>query len=59
MKTKTFDCVKMKDEAQRRRADKLQGFSDQQRLDFYRNAQEELLRRRERLRKQQADRGNE
>ena len=59
MKTKTFDCVKMKDDAQRRRAEQLQGFSDQQRLDYYRNAQEELLRRRERLRKQQAIRGDE
>jgi hypothetical protein len=48
MKTiKTFDCVKMKDEAQQRRARLLRGLSVEQRLEFYRQADEALRRRRE------------
>jgi hypothetical protein len=51
MKTKKkFDCVKMKDDAQQRRARVLRGLSIQQRLDFYRRADAELRRRREQLR---------
>jgi len=51
MKTKKkFDCVKMKDEAQRRRAERLRGLSPLQRLEFYRRAHELLVRRQEHLR---------
>ena len=51
MKTmKKFDCVKMKDEAQQRRARMLRGLSAEQRLEFYRQAHEALRRRREQLR---------
>ena len=50
MKTmKKFDCVKMKDEAQQRRARTLRGLSVEQRLAFYRQADEALRRRREQL----------
>ena len=50
MKTaKKFDCVKMKDEAQRRRAERLRGFSAQARLEFYRQAHEALVRRQREL----------
>jgi len=51
MTTKTFDCVKMKDEAQRRRAEALRGLSEAERLKYYEKAHQELVRRQERLRK--------
>jgi len=51
MKTKKeFDCVKMKDDAQQRRAETLRGLSPQQRLEFYRQAHEALAARQKRLR---------
>ena len=57
MKTaKQFDCVKMKDEAQQRRAEALRGLSDEQRLDFYRQAHVTLVRRLKELRERSADR---
>lgn len=57
MKTmKKFDCVKMKDEAQQRRARTLRGLSVEQRLEFYRQADEALRRRREQLQRRSADR---
>jgi hypothetical protein len=47
MKTmKKFDCVKMKNEAQQRRARLLHGLSVEQRLEFYRRTDEALWRRR-------------
>ena len=45
MKTKTFDCLKTKAEAQARRAVILSGFSEQERLDYYLNAHEALVQR--------------
>ena len=57
MKTmKKFDCVKMKDEAQQRRARAMRGLADEQRLEFYRHADEALRRRREQLRLRDGDR---
>ncbi|HNQ24161.1 MAG TPA: hypothetical protein PKK06_13825 [Phycisphaerae bacterium] len=53
---KKFDCVKMKDEAQQRRAQVLRGMSIEQRLQFYRRADAALRRRREELRSGSADR---
>ena len=51
MKTmKKFDCVKMKDEAQQRRARLLGDMSAEQRLEYHRRADEALRRRREQLR---------
>lgn len=55
---KTFDCVKMKDDAQQRRARMLQGMSDDQRLEFYRRAGEALRKRQEELRRQEAQTGD-
>ena len=56
MKTaKKFDCVKMKDDAQQCRARKLRGLSPQERLEFYRRAHEELVRRQQQLRGMAAD----
>lgn len=49
MKTKTFDCIKMKDDAQRRRAGAMRGLTTKQRLEYYRTAYEQLLDRRARL----------
>lgn len=52
MKTmKNFSCVQMKDEAQKRRARLLQGMSIEQRLDFFRKADEALRQRRDKLRR--------
>ena len=42
--------MKMKDEAQRRRAEALRGLSSRERLEYYRRAHEELVRRQKRLR---------
>ena len=53
---KKFDCVKMKDEAQQRRARMLSGLSVEQRLEFYRRADAALRRRREELRLGSPDR---
>jgi len=51
MKTKKkFDCVKMKDEAQQRRAERLRGLSPQERLEYYRREHESLVGRQKRLR---------
>lgn len=51
MKTKKkFDCVKMKDEAQQRRAERLRGRSTQERLEFYRREHESLAARQKQLR---------
>jgi hypothetical protein len=50
MKTmKKFDCVKMKDQAQQRRAQMLRGWSVERRIDFYRQADETLRRLQEQL----------
>ncbi len=46
-KTKTFDCLKMKDEAQRRRAQLLEEMTPAERLDYYQKAHEALVRRRD------------
>ncbi|NOT02870.1 MAG: hypothetical protein HOP29_19900 [Phycisphaerales bacterium] len=51
MKTKKeFDCLKMKDDAQRRRAAELSGLAPQELLDYYHRVHEELFRRQKRLR---------
>ena len=50
MKTKTFDCLRMKAQAQRRRAETLKGLSEEERLDFYERAHEALVRRQQSLR---------
>lgn len=51
MKTKKkFDCVKMKDDAQRHREEKLRGLSAQERLDFYKRVHEALAARQKQLR---------
>jgi hypothetical protein len=52
MKTKTFDCLKMKAQAQTRRAEALEGLSEEERLDYYQRAHEALIRRQQSLRKQ-------
>lgn len=50
MKTKKkFDCVKMKDDAQQRRADELKGLSQRELLEYYRREHEELAKRQQRL----------
>jgi hypothetical protein len=49
-KTKIFDCLKMKDEAQLRSAKLLQAMTQQQRLDYYQRAHEALVQRRDALR---------
>ena len=49
--TKKFDCVKMKDEAQQRRAERLRVLSLAQRLAYYRREHEVLRQRQELLRK--------
>ncbi|MBI3758821.1 MAG: hypothetical protein HY269_03600 [Deltaproteobacteria bacterium] len=55
MKTsKMFDCLKMKDEAQQRRARLLHGLSTEERLDFYRRIQDELRQRQKQARQAQA-----
>lgn len=51
MKTKkTFDCVEMKNEAQRRRAKTLRCLSPAERLEFYRREHAALARRQQQLR---------
>ena len=50
MKTKTFDCLKTKAEAQAQRAVILKGFSEQERLDYYLRAHEALVQRQVALR---------
>ena len=55
MKTKTFDCLKMKAQAQQRRAEALNGLSEEQRLDYYKSAHEALLRRQQSLQKPPPD----
>ena len=50
MKTKTFDCLRMKTQAQQRRAEALNGLSEEQRLDYYNRAHEALVRRQQSLR---------
>lgn len=51
MKTKKkFDCVRMKDQAQQRRAERLRGLSPEERLEFYRREHELLIRRQKELR---------
>ncbi|HKQ50181.1 MAG TPA: hypothetical protein VJZ71_19050 [Phycisphaerae bacterium] len=52
MKTKKkFDCVKMKDDAQQRRANELKGLSQTELLEYYRHEHEELAKRQQRLRR--------
>jgi hypothetical protein len=48
----------MKDEAQQRRARAIEGLSDVQRLEFYRQADEALRRRQEQLRRDVAMRSD-
>lgn len=56
MKTKKrFDCVRMKDAAQLRRAEKLRGLTLEQRLEYYRRAHELLLEKQRRLKSASAD----
>ena len=53
MKTKKkFDCIEMKDEAQRQRAEQLRGLSEQELLEFHRRRHEALVDRQEQLRNQ-------
>lgn len=46
---KKFDCIKMKDDAQQRRAGEMRGFSAQERLEAYRRSHDALLRRQQKL----------
>ena len=56
MKTaKKFDCVRMKDEAQQRRAEALGGLPDERRLEYYRQAHEALVLRQKELRERAGD----
>jgi len=51
MKTKKkFDCVKMKDQAQLRRTERLRGLSPEERVEFYRREHEVLASRQRRMR---------
>ena len=50
MKTKTFDCLKMKAEAQQQRAKALNGLSEQQQLEYYRKAHVALVQRQAKMR---------
>jgi len=50
MKTKTFDCLRMKTQAQQRRAEALDGLSEEQRQDYYNRAHDALVRRQQSLR---------
>jgi hypothetical protein len=52
MKTKKkFDCIRMKDEAQQRRAEQLRGLSPQERLDYYKREYQSLTERQGQLRR--------
>jgi hypothetical protein len=50
-KKKTFDCIQMKDEAQKKRASELAGMSDAEKLEYYRKAHAALVKQQESLRK--------
>ena len=53
MKTKKkFDCIRMKDEAQLRRGDRLKDLTPEERMSYYREAREALDRRQEDVRQQ-------
>jgi hypothetical protein len=45
MKTKTFDCLRLKDEAQQRRAERLRGLSEDEQLRYYDEGHAALIRR--------------
>jgi hypothetical protein len=49
MRTKTFDCLAMKDEAQLKRAERLRRLTDSERGAFYRHEHEILLQRQQQL----------
>ena len=50
MKTKTFDCVKMKHEAQQRLQRELSRLTPIQKLDYYKKRHEQLIERQKQLR---------
>ena len=52
MKRKTFDCLKMKAEAQQQRAKALYGLSEQQQLEYYHKAHVALVQRQTQMRAQ-------
>ena len=50
MKSKTFDCVEMKRQGQRRLHELLKDMTAEQQLDWWRQRNEKFLRKQERLR---------
>lgn len=54
MKKKTFDCVKMKREAQQRLQQKLSSLTPIQRLDYYKKRHEQLIERQRQLKEKRA-----
>lgn len=54
MKTKTFDCVQMKHDAQERRQKEIEHMTEEERHAYYHRAHEELVRLQAELRKKTA-----
>ena len=50
MKKKTFDCIQMKREVQRRLLEELSKLSERQQLDYYKQSHEQLVERQKKLR---------
>lgn len=50
MMKKTFDCIQMKREAQRRLLEKLSKLSERQQLDYFKQSHEQLVERQKQLR---------
>ncbi len=50
MKTKTFDCIQMKREAQQRLLEELSKLSQRQQLDYFKQSHEQLVERQKQLR---------
>lgn len=58
MKTKTFDCLRLKDEAQQRRAEKFRGLSEDEQLRYYDEGHTALLQRQAGKQPKQDDSGS-
>jgi hypothetical protein len=54
MKTKTFDCVELKHQAQARRRREMAGMTDEERREHYRRAHEALVQLQTDLRERSA-----
>jgi hypothetical protein len=52
MKTKTFDCVEMKRQGQRRIHERLKGMTVEQQIEYWRKRSEAFMQEQERIRTQ-------